>query len=269
MISSSLIISVYKDRRCLEMILESVLRQSVSPTEVIVSEDGCDPSMRDCVEAWKTKIPQLSHLTQADQGNRKPRAMNQAIRAAKGDYLVFIDGDCVLRHDFIEDHLSEADENCFLAGRRVELSPKISASLNPKLIRKGYFDNWNWQLAWDALQGETHRFGRLIKSPRWFRRRFQASVADIRGCNFSVHKKHLLAINGFSNFFSGAYGEDSDVEYRLKFLGLKMKSLRGCAIQFHVHHAGQNHDPKNQVLLQKVLQSGSPRTTDGIAELDA
>jgi glycosyltransferase involved in cell wall biosynthesis len=231
------------------MILESILRQSVRPTEVIVSEDGCDPSMKACVEEWKLRIPQLLHLTQADQGNRKPRAMNQAIRAAKGDYLVFIDGDCVLRHDFIEDHLSEADENCFLAGRRVELSPKISASLNPKLI-------------------ETHRFGRLIKSPRWFRRRFQGSVADIRGCNFSVHKKHLMAINGFSNFFSGAYGEDSDVEYRLKFLGLKMKSLRGCAIQFHVHHPGQNHDPKNQVLLQKVLQSGNPRTTDGIAELD-
>jgi GT2 family glycosyltransferase len=193
--------------------------------------------------------------------------MNQAIRAAQSDYLVFIDGDCVLRRDFIEDHILEADETCFLAGRRVELSPEFTATLTPALVREGCLDHWNWRLHWDALRGRTHRWGRLLKSPRWFRRLFQNQIADIRGCNFSVHKKHLIAINGFSNFFSGAYGEDSDVEYRLKFLGLTMKSLRGCAIQYHLHHKGQSHDPKNQELLKKVLASGQARTVDGIQEL--
>ena len=260
----SLIITIYKSTAALNCVLESVKRQTVKPMEVIVTEDGEFDQNRQLLLQWKEKlgIP-LVHLTQ----NRKPLALNKAILKAQGDYLIFIDGDCLLREDFVASHVEMADEQSFLTGRRVELSEKAARLLTPERIASGYLDFLPLRLYWDALFGETHHLGRFFKTPKVLRRLLdRGSVDDIRGCNFSVHKKHLVAINGFGNHFSGAYGEDSDVEYRLKFLGLQMKSNKGSAIQFHLWHKTQTKDEGNQVLLQEVLRKGQARTDNGLQE---
>jgi glycosyltransferase involved in cell wall biosynthesis len=267
----SLSISTYKSPNFLNKVLESVKRQKYKPAEVIVTEDGQNPENLKLLTEWRTKlgIP-LIHITQKDIGNRKPLALNKAITKASGDYIVFIDGDCILSDDFISDHVSNVDENCFLAGRRVELSQKASEYLTAERIANGYLNGLPVRLLWDSIVGESHHFWRFFKTPsilvKFFKR---GTVHDIRGCNFSVHKKHLISVNGFSNFFSGAYGEDSDMEYRLRFLGLKMKSLRGTALQYHLWHKTQTKDDQNQKLLADVLSKGAARTPDGLAESKA
>ncbi|MBK9294864.1 MAG: glycosyltransferase [Oligoflexia bacterium] len=265
---TSLSISTYKSYDFLNKVLESVKRQSIMPNEVIVTEDGQSEDNKVLLAKWKEKLPvPLIHITQKDIGNRKPLALNKAILKASGDYIVFIDGDCVLRDDFIKDHIKNASEDCFLAGRRVELSEKASLHLTAEKIAHGYLNGIPWFLILDALLGKTHHIGRFFKTPEFLKKLFKRNdVFDIRGCNFSVHKKHLVAINGFSNDFSGAYGEDSDVEYRLKFLGLKMKSLRGSAIQYHLWHKTQAKDQSNQKLLEELLQSRKSWAANGLSE---
>lgn len=57
------------------------------------------------------------------------------------------------------------------------------------------------------------------------------------GSNFSAHRAALIAINGFDEGYDGpGCGEDSDIELRLRLLGLQPRSLRHLAIQIHLHH---------------------------------
>jgi glycosyltransferase involved in cell wall biosynthesis len=269
-VTVSLIISIYNSPDFLDRVLSSVARQTVMPEEVIVSEDGEFPANRGVVQQWHSRWPKnskLIHLRQRDQGNRKPLAMNKAVAISLGDYLIFIDGDCVLRRDFVSDHILFANEKSFLTGRRVELSPKASTYLTRERIDSGYLDTIPWALLFDALFGRTHHGGRFFRVPVFLRKILgRDKILDIRGCNFSVHRKHLVAINGFTNDFSGAYGEDTDAEYRLKYLGLEMKSLRGAAVQYHLWHPYQTKDTGNQERLKDLLAHPEARTSNGLAE---
>jgi glycosyltransferase involved in cell wall biosynthesis len=264
----SLIATIYKSTDFLNRVLESVKRQTLKPIELIITEDGEFSENAKLIDSWRSRLDYpLIHLTQKDIGNRKPLALNKAIIRSSGDYLVFIDGDCVLRNDFIKSHHDLADEEVFQTGRRVELSKKATEFLTAERIAQGYLEGIPWRLLWDGAFGETHHWARFFKTPGPLRGLLgQEKVDDIRGCNFSVHRKHIEAINGFNNRFSGAYGEDSDVEYRLKFLGLRMKSNKGAAIQYHLWHKTQTKDLSNQKLLQEVLEKRQARTDNGLRE---
>lgn len=268
MTSTSLLIATYKNTEFLELVLLSAFRQSYPLKEIIICEDGDFAANKTLIEKLKSESPFLIiHITQKDIGNRKPLCVNKGIAASTADYLVFIDGDCVLRNDFVADHVKLSGDDRFLTGRRVELSSAATKILSSEKIRQGYLDSHPWELYRDALFGDTQHFGRFFKTPFFMRELLgRNKILDIRGCNLSVHKKHLLAINGYNNEFSGAYGEDSDLEYRLKFLGLKMMGCKGAAIQFHLWHKTQTHDFTNQERLKKLLQDKSFYTENGLKE---
>jgi len=266
----SLIISVYNSPDFLDRVLASVLRQRLMPTEVIVTEDGNFIANQGVINQWKKKWPQSSklfHLTQRDDGNRKPLAMNKAVATSLGDYLVFVDGDCVLHKDFVYEHMKNSSLDSFLTGRRAELSQKATQFLTLEKISGGYLDNIPWALLYDSVFGKTFHFGRFFKTPKYLRQLLgQNNINDIRGCNFSVHRKHLVAINGFTNDYSGAYGEDTEVEWRLRYSGLKMKSVKGAALLYHLWHPQQTKDPLNQERLKELLSHRQARTSNGLNE---
>lgn len=194
--------------------------------------------------------------------------MNNAIRASSGDYILFVDGDCVLRRDYVADHLKLREDDAFLTGRRVELSPKASQWLTSERISSGALDSTPWPLLLDSVFGETKHFEQFFRIPLALRGPFGLNrVHDIRACNLSVHRKHLLKVNGFDNTYSGAYGEDSDLELRLRFAGIKMKGIRGAAIQYHLWHQPQTHDLTNQDRLDALKKRGTFLTENGLAEL--
>jgi len=265
-----LIISIYNSPDFLDKVLSSVIRQKRIPDEVIVSEDGEFVANEGVIKQWQSHWPTSStlfHVKQRDDGNRKPLAMNKALATTVCDYIVFIDGDCVLRRDFISDHIQHSSINFFLTGRRVELSPEASKFLTKEKISSGYLEKIPWFLLWDSIFGKTHHLGRFFRIPGFLRVPLKRDlIADIRGCNFSVHRKHLVAINGFANDFSGAYGEDTEVEYRLKFRGVKIKSIKGAAIQYHLWHPTQTKDPINQERLKELANRPLERVANGLAE---
>lgn len=269
MLKVSLIIAVYERADFLSLVLESLKRQSLMPFEVIITEDGQSSAIRQAVAGFSAlNILPVVHVHQHDAGNRKPLALNRAIAASRGDYLVFIDGDCVLQKDFIQAHVDLSEDKAFLTGRRIELSQSASQQVTPEAIAHGYLDGYPLPIIWDGVFGETRGWKRMFKTPRALRGLLKRDeIDDIRGCNFSVAKKHLVAINGFCNDFSGAYGEDSDVEYRLKFLGLKMKGNKGAAIQYHLWHPEQKKDLENQKLLKALEESKNPVTPNGLAQI--
>ena len=124
MLSASVIVATYKDIEALSTILDSLYNQSFNGTyEVIVAEDGEDQEVKDFIS--RLSYPNLKHTTQEDLGWRKNKSLNNAITASEADFLIFIDGDCIPSHFFIENYLKRAKEGEVLCGRRVELGPKM------------------------------------------------------------------------------------------------------------------------------------------------
>ena len=69
-------------------------------------------------------------------------------------------------------------------------------------------------------------------------------IEEILNGNFIYHlrrstfvKKDLEKINGFDEDFTlPTTGEDTDIERRLRYFGIKMKSCRYCANVIHLYH---------------------------------
>ena len=134
----SLIAAVYKDIEALDLIIKALLKQTYKNFEFIVAEDGQSTEVRDYLSTVENVFFDIVHTTQEDVGLRKSKSQNNAIRASSGEYLIFIDGDCIPYSTFIEYHVALAEEGYFLGGKRVNLGPQYS-----KKLRAGELDAYD------------------------------------------------------------------------------------------------------------------------------
>jgi len=69
-----------------------------------------------------------------DHGFRAGTIRNKAVASSQGEYLLFIDGDCVLGPDFIARHRQLAESGYFVPGNRVLLSESFTREVIEKHI---------------------------------------------------------------------------------------------------------------------------------------
>src|SRR4051812_18128854 len=101
----SVILSTYNRADALEAVLRSLARQGDSEFEVIVADDGSGPETAALVEAWKARVGhRIEHVWHDDAGFRLAEIRNRGLLASRGAYVVFLDGDCIVRPDFIARH---------------------------------------------------------------------------------------------------------------------------------------------------------------------
>jgi GT2 family glycosyltransferase len=89
-------------------------------------------------------------------------------------------------------------------------------------------------------------------------------VADLKGCNFSVSRAAMLAIDGFDRSYEGYGREDTDVELRLQNLGLRIRSAKNLCLQFHLWHEPRAFTPANEALLDEVRRTKRVKALRGI-----
>ncbi len=238
--TTTIIISVYKDTEALKFILDSLEYQTLKPDQIIISEDGNSDVMKAFIQSQEGRFSNLIHLTQDDDGWWKNRAMNNAIRAATMEYLIFIDGDCVPYSNFIQAHVENAEPGIVLCGKRFELGPKFTErvkrhELTIRDIEKKFFWYLPAMIADDARHPED---GLLFKSHSLISRMIhKRHVRHILGCNFSCYKEDFLKINGFDETYRlPAEGEDVDPSWRFRGMGIELKSCRNNANILHLYH---------------------------------
>ena len=119
----SVVVYTYNWSEALRLVLISLNNQTDNNFEVIIVDDGSTNETKEMINAFKTqaKFP-LQHLWQEDNGFRAARARNLGIKHSAGDYVVFLDGDCVPNTRFVEHHRKLAEKNYFVAGHRIILS---------------------------------------------------------------------------------------------------------------------------------------------------
>ena len=263
MISSnqiSLVISTYNHVRPLELCLAGFRNQTSAPMEIPIADDGSTPPTSDLVARLAASLPcPVHHLWHEDKGFRKNTILNHCLAAAKGDYLVLTDADCIPHPRFIEDHAALAEQGFWVQGRRSYLNAAASASV---------------QGGAPVPSLRLLLAGRLTGAAKAFRLPFPIIQRDtaqrgIIGCNMAMWKKDLLDVNGWDEEYEGwGLGEDSDIGSRLYHLGRPRKFVYGRAVLYHLHHPilSRDHVPKSQSRLEETLRTKKVRCDKGVKQ---
>ncbi|WP_051563868.1 glycosyltransferase [Enterovibrio calviensis] len=272
----SLIIAVYKDYCALNLILKQLSVQTYKNFEVVITEDAVSDEVINVIK--KHSSLDIVHLSQEDDGIRKMRAQNRAIMASSGEYLIFIDGDCIPYHNFIEAHVYSSVKGEVASGRRVNLGPDYSRKfrdslISPESVSRNYIKHF-LPILIDGKEGHAESgfsfpAGGIVE--RYVLRKMKRTTS-ILGCNFSCFKKDIVSINGFDESYGEtAIGDDTDIEWRFISYGLRLKSVKNIANVFHLYHEKRNRTFENLDALLTVMhcrrEAGEYTSKKGLAQL--
>ncbi len=253
----SVIVSTYNREDALDAALRALSRQTDRRFEIIVADDGSGPPTAAVVRAWagKSSVP-VRHVWHEDRGFRLSDIRNRGIVASAGAYVIFIDGDCIARPDFVAAHRGLAEPGWFVTGTRVLLS----AELTCRVLKQGLEPERWGPPQWLArrMRGEVNRVTPLMVLPLGALRKATASRwRGARGSNMAFWRADLEKVDGFDTSFQGWGREDSDIFIRLIRAGIGRKDGRYATGVLHLWHreADRTGLADNERQLDEVLHA--------------
>jgi GT2 family glycosyltransferase len=266
-VTLSVIVSTYDRPAELDAVLRGLAEQADRDFEVVVADDGSGPETEALVEGRREAFPEpLVHVRQPDEGYRLALARNRAALVAAGDYLVFMDGDCVPRRRFVSALRRALLAGWFVAGRRLELGPKLSRRVLDEQLAVQ-----RWSAARLALHGVR---GLSAMTGRDRRITGRLDVPEFRphakayGFLLGVSRADFERANGFDSRFVGWGEEDVDLAVRLRRLGLRCGHPGPQATLLHLWHpASKPRGERNAPLLAETEESSRVEAVEGLREL--
>ena len=233
---ASVIMSTYNAEAWLEKVIWGFSVQTENDFEIIIADDGSGPKTKELLDRMRSEINiPLVHVWQEDNGFQKSQILNKAIMAANSDYLIFTDGDCIPRKDFVATHLKFREQGYFLSGGYFKLSMEVSLAITKEDI----FSQKCFDAKWLVQRGMKN-FKKLKLTATGFTEKLLNFITPTKatwnGHNASGWKKDLVAINGFNQEMQYG-GQDRELGERLFNKGLKSKQIRYSAICVHLDHA--------------------------------
>ncbi|MFP4422371.1 MAG: glycosyltransferase family 2 protein [Desulfococcaceae bacterium] len=247
----SVIVATYNRPDALRRVLEGLSAQRQPPSEVIVADDGSGPKTGAVIsQASRNADFPVRHVWQADRGFRVARIRNRAVAAASGDYLVFLDGDCIPDGWFVFDHAALALPGTFFQGTRVLVGRRRAEDFGAKDAPPA---GSRVRLLLSGGLGNRHHLLRFSGFPARRSRR----LSGIRSCNLGMFRNDLATVNGFNEAFEGWGREDSELAVRLFRFGLWRRAHPFRAVCFHLWHPENRRDrlSTNDRLLREAIAS--------------
>lgn len=261
-VKTSLIITTYNWPQALSVVLDTVAKQSELPHEVVIADDGSKNPTKKIIEHYQKDFPvPLIHAWHPDQGYQAARIRNKAVMQASGDYLVFLDGDCLLRADYIAQHQRLAKAKHFISGNRVLLSQTYTEKVLSQRI--GVTDLKPFEFRSEDI---NRRWSLLPIPMGLLRRTKQTRWKGVKACNMSMFTKDFIEANGFEERFEGWGYEDSDLIVRLLNNGVHRISGRFAVTVIHLWHNTHKSQEEegNWKRLQETITAQRRRATLGV-----
>ena len=268
--SVAVIISTYNQPQWLEKVLYAYRFQDYGNFEVIVADDGSDARTVELLDQLQPTLPfPLQHVWHEDEGFRKTVILNEAIRRTEAEYLIFTDGDCVPRRDFVAKHIALREPGRFLSGGYVKLPRAVSQDITLEDIATGRCFDAAWLKQQDphiklksgklTARGRSERLLNIITPTK----------ASWNGMNSSGWRRDILAVNGFDERMQYG-GEDRELGERLENKGIRGKQIRYSAVCLHLWHERGYVRPEmlenNKAIRKATRTAGSVWTAYGLEQ---
>jgi glycosyltransferase involved in cell wall biosynthesis len=265
---ASVIFTTYNHPKWLEKTLLGFSVQSYRDFEIIVADDGSDDATREVVESIQREIDlPVKHLWQADDGFQKCRIMNKAIIAARGEYLIFTDGDCIPHPDFVRNHVELSAPNTLLSGGYFKLPIEVSRSITREDIIEGNATRPGWLLRHGVPF--TPKLAKLISNRLWggLLDALTPTRATWNGHSASTWKSLAVATNGFDERMQYG-GQDREFGERLVNMGVRTRQVRYRCSCVHLDHGRGYARPesiaRNRAIRAETRKQRATRTSHGI-----
>jgi len=207
--SISVIIPVFNTEKYLAEAIESVLSQTLKPSEIIVVDDGSTDGSADIARKF---LPAIRLIQQPNSGIASAR--NTGIKASTGDYLAFLDADDLWNHKKLElqvEFLKNHPETDMVFGNVQQfVSPELPESFQNKI--------------------------RLIES----------AMSGIVAGTMILKKETFLQVGLFNEKLQ--IGEFIDWFSRAKDLGLKYHTLDEVLLKRRIHENNTGIVKKDKML---------------------
>ena len=264
----SVIFSTYNSEEWLEKVILGFSVQTFRNFEIIIADDGSREATKNLIDKLRAEIDiPIIHVWQDDNGFQKSQILNKAILASTSDYLIFTDGDCIPRKDFVEVHDKFREKGYFLSGGYFKLPMDIS-----KLISKDDIINQRcFDLNWLKANGLPSSFKNIKFLASGLGSKILNFVtptnASWNGHNSSGWKQDLMEVNGFNQEMQYG-GQDRELGERLFNKGLKSKQIRYSAICVHLDHkrgyVNEETWKKNHAIRENTRKNKVVKTPIGI-----
>lgn len=269
----TVIMTTYNSPLWLEKVLWGYSVQTHDDFEIIVADDGSGPETTELIDRMRRETGlTIRHIWQEDDGFRKCRILNKAILEADAPYIVFTDGDCIPRWDFLAVHAAEAEQGRFLSGGYHKLPMETSEAITRDDILAGRCFNLGW-LKQHGL-ASSYKNSKLTATPRQAHlfNRLTPTKCNFKGSNASAWRDDLLKVNGFDEQMVWG-GLDREIGVRLVNAGIRAKHVRYNAIVIHLDHKRGYKNPEmvaaNKALRVNRQKDGTTQTDHGIEQLPA
>jgi glycosyltransferase involved in cell wall biosynthesis len=267
----SVIITTYNAVEWLRKVLIGYTVQTENDFEIVIADDGSTSETQELLALFSSKFKYpIVHVWQEDIGFQKSKILNKAILKSNSEYLLFTDGDCIPRNDFVEMHLKHQEKGFFLSGGYFKLPLSIS-----KLISEMDIINSNcFRLSWLKKNGFKANFksSKLTQSVllSQFMNWITPTKRSWNGHNSSGWKSDIIAVNGFNHEMQYG-GLDRELGERMFNNGLLSKQIRYSAICVHLDHARGYSTPeiwkKNRGIREYNRKNKVTKIENGISKL--
>jgi glycosyltransferase involved in cell wall biosynthesis len=267
----SVIVTTYDRPDALDAVLRSLARQSDRMFEVVIADDGSGPATAAMIEAWRPRLGvPLVQVRHEHRDFRAAEIRNRAILASRGAYCICLDGDCLVRGDFIAAHRRLAEPGRFVAGNRVLLSRAMTEA-----VLRGRLEPETWSVpTWMVhfARRSINRLMPLIRLPLGPLRKLRPRAwRGARSCNLAVWRADLDRVDGFDCEYQGWGREDSDLLVRLIRAGVRRKDGRFATGVLHLWHPENDRSRllANETKLELALHGARVRAGRGLSALQS
>lgn len=197
--AASAIVVSYADPAATRWAVESLMRQTRPPVEVIVVDNHPASPMQAAAAGWDAPVT----IVAPDANLGFAGGANAGAQHARGDWLFFLNPDAVADPQCIERMIGAADDRTAIVGAQVLMpgGERVNAGLNPVHISG---------LSWSGGYLEPRQAGPA------------RDAAAVSGAAFVVRRRAWTELGGLSARFF-LYHEDVDLAWRARLAGWRVR----------------------------------------------
>lgn len=219
----SVIIPIYNTERYLKRCIDSVLGSDYGEYEVILVDDGSKDGSLEICKAYARRESRVRVIEQGHRGVSEAR--NRGIRESRGDWIIFIDSDDFISHDFLGmvEKKEYGDEELLIfdfasASEKCRVPTMLPS--HPPTVRYGEEDNL-------AIVERLLRFRQLIKGGH----------TDLRSPCAKAYRRRVIEEYGLRFLAELTMGED-----QIFHIGYQMRTKRCAYIMKPVYYVETRPD---------------------------